>query len=74
MAIQYSTAQALGALLSTTKIMKAIQSDINDNIAIIKDGKVDEGISGLERIINSMIETISDIENTVDSIKSKVYK
>lgn len=74
MAIQYSTAQALGALLSIIKIMKAIQYDINDNIAIIKDGKVDEGINGLERIINSMIETISDIERITDDIKSKVYK
>lgn len=73
MAIPYQTARALGALLASIKIMKAIQSDINDNIAIIKDGKVDEGVSGLERIRDSMIETISDIKNITDDIKSKYY-
>ena len=52
--------------------MKIIQSDINDNIAIIKDGKVDEGVKGLERIRDSMTETISDIENITNDIKSKI--
>ena len=71
MAIPYSTARALGALLSITKIMKSIQSDIRDNVDKIKNSDIDQSIEDLEKIVNYMDITISDIKNITNDIISK---
>ena len=71
MAIPYSTARALVALLSITKIMKSIQSDIRDGVDKIKNGDIDQSIEDFEKIVDNTDIIISDIENITNDIISK---